>query len=377
MTGKRRFTYELLKSLFGDSGVILLQDYSKTYLTRDSIITGKCISCENTFSKTFDKLDKNKNFGCKECTTKIKFERVKNTMVKKYGVEYASKSDEFKTKIKETCLEKFGVEHPTQNIEIKEKTKATKLVKYGINNQDIKEKRKKTNLERYGVENCNQNPEAIEKTKKTNLEKYGTEFCSQNEIVKQKIRQTNLEKYGTEYGFQNEDVKQKIRQTNLEKYGVEHNLQRDEIKEKIKLNNLEKYGVEHITQNPEFLEKAIKHMYKSKDYLFPSGNKIKIQGYENHAIDELIKNNVNEEDIITGATNVPEIWYYDTEGKKRRHFVDIYIPSQNRCIEVKSTWTLQLHNGNVMLKQEAAKQLGYNYEIWVYNKAGKKLQTYM
>ena len=377
MTGKRRFTYELLKNLITNSGVTLLQDYSKTYLTRDSIIKGKCISCENVFSKTFNKLDKNKIFGCNECTTKIKFERIKHTMVEKYGVEYASKSEEFKTKMKKTCLEKFGVEHPTQNIEIKEKTKATNLEKYGVNNKDIKEKRKQTNLERYGVENCNQNPEVIERRKQTNLERYGTECSLKNEIVKQKIRQTNLEKYGTEYGFQNEDVKQKIRQTNLEKYGVEYNLQRKDIKEKVKLNNLEKYGVEYIIQNHEFLEKAIKHMYKSKDYIFPSGKKIKIQGYENHAINELIENNINEEDIITGAINVPEIWYYDAEGKKRRHFVDIYIPSQNRCIEVKSTWTYQLHTNNVILKQEAGKKLGYNYEIWIYNKVGKKLETYM
>ena len=29
------------------------------------------------------------------------------------------------------------------------------------------------------------------------------------------------------------------------------------------------------------------------------------------------------------------------EGLKHRHFVDIFIPSQNKCIEVKSTWTAE------------------------------------
>lgn len=47
--------------------------------------------------------------------------------------------------------------------------------------------------------------------------------------------------------------------------------------------------------------------------------------------------------------------------------MDIYIPSQNRCIEVKSIWTAEKSKHNIFLKQEAAKQLGYNYEIWVYN----------
>ena len=125
------------------------------------------------------------------------------------------------------------------------------------------------------------------------------------------------------------------------------------------------------------MEKITKHMYKSKEYTYPSGKVIKIQGYENYALNELLQNeNVDENDIITGCTNVPTIWYNDINGKKRRHFVDIYIPSQNRCIEVKSTWTAKLHDGNIMLKQKAGKELGYNYKIWIYDKKGIKVASY-
>jgi hypothetical protein len=125
------------------------------------------------------------------------------------------------------------------------------------------------------------------------------------------------------------------------------------------------------------MEKITKHMYKSKEYTFPSGNIIRIQGYEHYAINELLQNeSVCEAKIITGCKNVPIIWYNDNNGKKRRHFVDIYIPSQNRCIEVKSTWTAKLHDGNIMLKQNAAKELGYNYEIWIYNKEGIKVECF-
>jgi predicted AAA+ superfamily ATPase len=119
-----------------------------------------------------------------------------------------------------------------------------------------------------------------------------------------------------------------------------------------------------------------KNMYKCKEYIFPSGNIINIQGYEHHAIDELLKQGICETNIITGCKNVPSIWYYDKNGKKRRHFVDIYIPNQNRCIEVKSTWTAKLHDGNIQLKQHAGKELGYNYEIWIYDKEGNKLECY-
>ena len=102
---------------------------------------------------------------------------------------------------------------------------------------------------------------------------------------------------------------------------------------------------------------------------------IDYQGYENFALDTLLLiEKINEDDIISSRKNVPEIWYNDKNGKRRRHYVDFYIKSQNRCIEVKSTWTNQEKN-NVFEKQKAAKDLGYKYEIWIYDKNGNILET--
>jgi hypothetical protein len=53
MTGKRRFTYKLLQNICNEFGIKLINDYSNTYLTRDSKIKGKCISCENIFDKRY------------------------------------------------------------------------------------------------------------------------------------------------------------------------------------------------------------------------------------------------------------------------------------------------------------------------------------
>jgi len=94
-------------------------------------------------------------------------------------------------------------------------------------------------------------------------------------------------------------------------------------------------------------------------------------------LDELIVyEKIDESDIITGCQNVPVIWYNDKLGKKHRHYVDIFIPSQNRCIEVKSTWTYTKQIDIVLLKQKAAKELGYKYEIWVYNNKKVKVKCY-
>ena len=261
-----KYDYELLKSICYDGGVTLLVDYKDKFITRDTRIIAKCLLCENSFNKSLNKLYKQRNFGCELCAKVLKFEKIKNTMVNKYGVEY---------------------------------------------------------------------------------------------------------------GLQDNSVKEKGRITNLEKYGFENPLQREEIKEKIKQTCLKKYGVEYASQCQEIYEKQNKNSYYLKEYIFPSGNVIKIQGYEYYALDELIINEkINESDIITGCKNVPTIWYNDENGKKHRHYVDIFIPSQNKCIEVKSTWTATKGKEYIYLKQNAAKELGYKYEIWVYNSKGIRVENY-
>jgi len=306
-----KYDYDMLKSICVEGGVTLLEDYSDKYITRDTRIIAKCIMCENSFNKSLNKLHKQRNFGCEICAKKMKFDRIKNTMVEKYGFEYAAQSEIFKDKMKSS-----------------------------------------------------------------NLLKYGVEYANQNEDIKDKIKNTNLEKYGCEYFLQTEQAKEKKKQTYLKNYGVENPLQCEEIKQKYRKTCLEKYGVEHAMQSPEIMENNIKKSYYLKQYVLPSGNIIKIQGYENYALDELIKQNIDEKDLITGSKNVPEIWYIDNTDKKRRHFVDIFIPSQNKCIEVKSTWTFKKQKDIVLLKQLHAKYIGYLYEIWIYDNKGNKVELY-
>jgi hypothetical protein len=376
-----KYDYEMLTKICNDGEVTLLIDYTDKYITRDTRIIGKCILCDNSFDKSLNKLHKQKNFGCENCAKILKFERIKNTMVNKYGVEYAAQSQIFKDKMKETTIEKYGVENANQSEVVKEKIRETNLekygVEYGLQSEEVKEKRRVTNLEKYGFENPLQREEIKEKSKQTSLKKYNVEYPSQSELVKAKIRETNLENYGVNYGFQNENVKEKIKNTNLEKYGVEYANQSEVVKEKSKQTNMVKYGVEYSMQRPEIMEKQIKQSYYLKEYTLPSGKIIQIQGYEHFALDELTqKENIDEEDIITGCKNVPTIWYNDSNNKKRRHFVDIFIPSKNKCIEVKSLWTLKKQKEVIFLKQTAAKELVYLYEIWVYDKEGNKVEFY-
>jgi len=140
---------------------------------------------------------------------------------------------------------------------------------------------------------------------------------------------------------------------------------------------LTNFGVEYNSQILEIAYKQSTNSFKRKDYIFPSGKQISCQGYEPFALDMLIKDElINETDILTGIKNLLIIWYNDLIGKKHRHYVDIFISSQNKCIEVKSTWTIKREKDNIFLKQEAGKKLGYLYEIWVYNNKGEIIECY-
>jgi len=240
-----------------------------------------------------------------------------------------------------------------------------------------KEKRTETNIKLYGVENLFQSDVAKEFSKKTCLEKYGVEYASQSLEIKNKFKNTCNQKYGVPHPLKSESVQDKIKTTNLKKYGTRCSFQNEEVKNKYKENCEKKYGVSHHMQVAEIAERCLKSSFRTKEYICPSGKSKTIQGYEHFALDELLKlENMPEENVITGAANVPKIWYKDNSGKKHRHYVDIFIPIQNRCIEVKSTWTAKKSKDCIFLKQQAAKNLGYNYEIWVYNAKGEKVEVH-
>ena len=346
-----KYSSESLQKFCNENSIELCKDYSNEVVRRDTKIEGKCKTdgCNNIFIKSFREILENRGYFCKFCFYKISDNKRKNTCLEKYGVENAISSEAVQTKMKLTNLKKYGVEYTFQS-------------------EIVKDKIKEICIEKYGVENASQNKDVREKYKQTCLEKYGVEHISQTDNYKQKYKTTIMKKYGVENISQNESIKKKKVDTCLKNYGVEFPSQHADIKQKKIETSLKHYGVEYPIQNPTVLDKNIKNCYRTKQYTFPSGNIILIQGYENLALDELIKKEkIDEHNIIMGVKNVPNIWYFGNDGKNHRHYVDIFIPTQNRCIEVKSTWTAKLNEHNIYFKQNAAKLIGYKYEIWIYN----------
>lgn len=308
-------------------------------------------------------------------STEIK-NKIKQTIVKRYGTECVLLNDNIKNKCKQTMLERYGVEYAMQSKEILNKTKENNLEKYGkeyyVQTNEFKEKSKETIIEKYGKESYTQTEEYKFKTKNTCLEKYGTLHSSQNEAVKNKQKQTNILKYGKEYYFQTDDYKEKTKKTCLEKYGVENPMNSDIIKERIKL----KYGEEYVSQSDEVFNKIISKRYKSKAYTFSSGKVVKVQGYENLALDFLLKT-IPEDNILVSTKEytdkIGKIYYYK-DGKRHRYFPDIVVKNNDTYIiyEIKSTYTYKvgMEDASIIYKMKACNEAGYDAVVMVFNGDG-------
>ena len=68
---------------------------------------------------------------------------------------------------------------------------------------------------------------------------------------------------------------------------LEYNMQSKIVRDRSVKTCLEKYGVENPMQDKDISEKSQNNMMRTKEYIFPSGKKIQVQGYEAFAIDEL------------------------------------------------------------------------------------------
>ena len=320
-----KYNFDLLLKVIERDNAILIGNY----LTLNSIskILYKC-NCGSELTKTFYNIDKNGGAFCKKCTDiRAKDKNIKTNLIR-YGTEYVSSTNEFKEKVKETVLEKYGVDNVAKNNEVK-------------NKKD-----------------------------KTNIKKYGNKCSILNKSIKEKIKQKNLEKYGNIYPKNINRNNEEIKMKNIKKYGVSCTLQTKEAKEKTKETNIKRYGVEFPQQSIIIQDKIQKNCKKFKEYKMPSGIIRKVQGYEPFALNELTKI-YNEEEIKSDRKDVPRIEY--TYGnRKKYYFPDIYIPSKQLIIEVKSYYTYNITPEIRELKKNACLNNGFNYEFWIYNSKTKE-----
>jgi hypothetical protein len=327
---RRRFDKALLDQCIKRDGVTLIGEYE--YLNAQTKIKFKC-KCNGEDTRGFDKIVNGLGLVCKKCTLhKIKQSKNLDSRYNNYNLVEIFMKDGAEILKKDTILNKNSI--------ITAKCKCGNLF----------EKTFHCIYDRGGpfCESC------IKKNKPVNmLNTFNTKYgCHPAKLQETKIKQenSNLEKHGVKFVSQNKDIRKKQIDTNTKKYGVEH-----------------------PCQNLEIQEKAQKNAKKYKEYKMPSGTIRKVQGYEPFALDTLVKT-YTEDQIKTERIDVPRI-QYEVDDKKKYYFPDIFIPHDNKLIEVKSTWTYKCKTDNIQLKAEACKAQGYNYEIWCYNGKGARVEV--
>lgn len=326
--------------------------------------------------KVFRLLFPEKSKGCEICGKSTTFISIKKgfystcskscAMKKKWSETTPEQEAERQRKRVETNIKKYGVKDPMQTKEIANKITNIAKNRSSEKRHEIINKRKQTNLKKYGVEFTQQLDETKDKMKSTCLESYGVENPSQSPICKEKRKQTHLDRFGVENAFQSDEIKDKIKKTNLKKFGVENPSQSPLIMDKKVATHLKNFGVDYPAQHLETFEKQQKNKYKRKEIELPSGKVVKLQGNEPFTLLNELLIKYDESEIIMGNKNMPEIWY-EQDGKKHRYFPDFYIPKDNKIIEVKSNYTMQIHLKKNFLKKARCLELGFDFEFKIYD----------
>ena len=94
----------------------------------------------------------------------------------------------------------------------------------------------------------------------------------------------------------------------------------------------------------------------------PDGEIVNIQGYENKALDILLKTHGQHDIVVCGKKHRFE---YIFNNKVKNYYPDIFIPDKKLYIEVKSTYTYKVSLDQNIAKRKAVEISGFAFQFWV------------
>lgn len=252
-------------------------------------------------------------------------------------------------KYKKTCLEKFGGENYFSKESIGyQKTKDTLMSKYGVDHirhiPGIEEKIKKTNQEKYGYDYGLSSKEIIKKREQTYQKRYGNSITNAFQVdwIKKKMKSTWIKKYGVDNPTKNPEILQKVFETSR--------------------RNKTHIGYTSKEEESLYLELSkvfdnIERFIRTKDYPFncdfyiPEKNLyIEYQGYWTHGNHLFNLNNNNDQKLLEKIKSKNTKWYnifvktwcvldpykFDIAKNNDINFLSIYgyfpnHPNKNKC----------------------------------------------
>lgn len=249
------------------------------------------------------------------------------------------------------------------NVDEIEKMKHTWNTKSDDDIEKIQSKRRKTNFQKYGIDIASKLPEVIEKNKQSHIKNWGN-YAMRNKDVVTKRDKTFINRWGG-IGMASPELLSKMKNTNIEKYGVEYYSQSADWYKKCVETAMEKYGKEWVSKVDTINAKQQSGGYSYYDFEFPSGNVARVQGYEPKVLAKLIID-YSEDDIVVGVQNIIDMigfFHYVYKGETHRYYPDIYIKSENKVIEVKSTYTFNKEKEKNLLKRDSVLNKNINFKF--------------
>jgi len=205
--------------------------------------------------------------------------------------------------------------------------------------------------------------------KKTNNERYGVDYTTQSSQMINKSKLTKKARYGDEYYSNPQKTSNSWKVKTLNEIAA--------ITEKKRTSCIEKYGVENPFFLPDVRKKSALANSIGREFSLPSGKIIRIRGYEDVTINKLLTH-YSEDDLVLDdmlqTYNIPVFKYKDSRRHTLKYYPDIYIPKENKIIEVKGRWWWDGNgidkyknrlNKNLK-KRQAVLKAGFQYEVWLF-----------
>jgi len=162
-------------------------------------------------------------------------------------------------KNEKTCLEKWGVKNPMQSEEVKLKLKKSLQSKYGVDwyskTSEWKDKFRNKSQEKWGVDNPSKSDIIIDKIKKSNNAKWGVDWPMQSKEIMDKSIKTSQKKWGVDRYSERDEWPMDLKRISQEKWGVDNYYQTEECREKVSTSNQLKWGG-HPMKNDEVKQKS-------------------------------------------------------------------------------------------------------------------------
>lgn len=327
---KPKTLYDGVKKVFEDAGCQLLVD-EENYPGNRFAVDWKC-KCGRRRTSAFDTFKRSKR--CGSCGHKtIAYEKFCEEL-KKHNWEMITTKDEWN---------KFISEDDERNSRIKVRAKTDKGTITEINyNKFMAGHRSKKDADSNKRKDFNIVKKAFEQ-KEFELISEASDYKNKESLLKYKCRCGNIASISFNAVKRNVSGCMKCAR---ERQKDNHSIYWEE------------QGSEHMRK-----------IGKTKDYKLPSGKIIKVLGYENYCIDDLLyKEEMQENDIVADVSTISPI-HYEYEGKFHLYYPDIFIKSLNKFIEVKSKQTINNNINQNQAKWNTVVKNGYNLEVRVYDES--------